>query len=90
MENSVGDDDELEDDIKSCPDDNSSEVTWAVLNQHSQLNCLFQIMYNLLFHGAKKTPLTVLFGQYQYGKSRSNEVLTAANCMGISSSYNDI
>ena len=87
-------DDDNSDDIEEvkddCSDENTSEVEWAVRNQHIQLNCLFQIMYNQLFHGSKKTPLTASFGQYQYGKSRSREVLTAANRMGISTSYNDV
>ena len=66
------------------------EVEWADRNQHIQLNCLFKIIYHQIFHGAKKTPLTASFGQYQYGKSRSRAVLTAANHMGVSSSYNYI
>ena len=49
----------------------------------------FQIIYNQLFH-FKKTPLTTLFGQYQYGKSRSREVLTATSHIGVRCSYNDV
>ena len=59
-------------------------------DQHNQLNCLFQIMYYQMFNGARKTPLHVSFGQYQYSKSRSREILTVANRIGVSSSYNDV
>lgn len=85
------DDDKTEsDDEASLDDNNYEEEQWAVTNQYRQLNCLFQIMYYQLFHGTKKTPLTTSFGQYQYGKSRSREILTVANRMGVSSSYNSI
>lgn len=67
-----------------------ADEEWAVKNQHNQLNCLFQIIYNQLHHGSKRTPLTVAFGQYLYGKNRSREILTVANHMGVCSSYNDV
>ena len=81
---------DVDDDDTNQDDNIQDEVEWAVCNQHNQLNCLYQIMYNQIYHGAKKTYLNVSFGQYQYGKSSSREVLTVANNMGVSSSHDDV
>jgi hypothetical protein len=83
-----------EDDVSMANDDssdeNSEDIEWAILNKHNQLNCLFQIIYYQMFNGSKKTPLHASFGHYQYGKSRSREILTIANRIGVSSSYCDV
>ena len=80
------------DEQEEAPDENDTDkdIGWAMVNQHSRLNCLFQIIYFQMFHGKRKTPLTTSFGQHQYGKSRSKEVLTAANRVGVSASYNEV
>ena len=85
----LDDNDDVADDDTS-PEENTQDIEWAVFNQHNQLNCLFQIMYYQMFHGARKTPLHTSFGHYQYGKCRSREILTVANRIGVSSSYNDV
>ena len=46
-------------------------------------------VYNQIFQGTK-TRLIISFGQCHYGKSRSREVLTTTNHMGVSCSYNDV
>ena len=76
-------------DIDISTDENTGDVERAIHNQHNQLHCLFQIIYNQLSH-FKKTPLTTSYGQYQYGKSRSREVLTTTNHIGVSCSYTDV
>ncbi len=81
-------------DVENCddasPDDGGHATESAVFNQQNQLNCLFQIMYYQMFNGARKTPLHASFGQYQYSKGRSREMLTVANRIGVSTSYNDV
>ncbi len=83
-------DDDVANGDNASPDDSSHDIQWAVSNQQNQLNCLFQIMYYQMFNGARKTPLHASFGQYQYGKGRSREMLTVANRIGVSTSYNDV
>ena len=43
-----------------------------------------------MFNGARKTPLHASFGHYQDSKCRSREVLTVANRIVVSTSYNDV
>ena len=88
-EDENNDDDEDVEEVED-EDEDDEEVDSNVQNEHKRLNCLFQIMYNNIFHGRKRTPLTVSFGQYQYGKSRSKEILTAANHLGVSISYDSV
>ena len=80
-------------DETECTDDTDQYSNMDDSNQnkkHIRLNCLFQIIYYQLFHGTKKTPLTTSYGQYHYGKSRSREILTLSNHMGISESYKEV
>ncbi len=81
----MGDEDDFDgvcDDISSCSEsdeDADQDVDWAVKHQHTQLHCLFQIMYFQMFHGSRKTPLHATFGQSVNGKCRSRELLTSMN-----------
>ena len=76
------------DDVGSVLQD--EDDLWAVKNRHSQLNCHFQMAYNHIHHSRKKTPLHTMLGQYIYGKTRSKELLTTLNRIGISNSYNEV
>ena len=40
-------------DIDNSTDENTMDVDWAIHKQHNQLHCLFQILYNQLFHFKK-------------------------------------
>ena len=95
MINAMLDDDEddvaCDGDGDASPDESTQDIEWAVFNQHNQLNCLVQIMYSYqMFNGARKTPLHASFGHYQDSKCRSREVLTVANRIVVSTSYNDV
>ena len=84
------DDDDDEDGDSDSEYDPDEHIEHAIQKQHTQLNSLFQIMYYQMFSGSRKTPLTTAFCQYQYGKSRSREILSATNRMGVSPSYNEV
>lgn len=79
--------DDGDDDEDTLPEEENS---WAVKNHHSQLNCHFQVAYNHIHHGRRRTPLHTMLGQYIYGKTRSKALLTTLNRVGISTSYNEV
>lgn len=63
------------------------EETWIRDHKSIQLFCLFQIMYYILFHGRRRTPLHILIGHSMYARDRSKTLMTAFNRVGVCSSY---
>ena len=89
----VGEFEEKDDEEEESGDeeeDRVNEIDQALKIQHRQLQTLFQQMYYQVWHGAKTTPLAVANGQYQYGKSRSKEITSTNNRLGVSESYSKV
>ena len=79
---------EFENDVDE--EDEETNEKWVHKNKHSQLNCQFQMIYYHTHHGRKKTPLHTLLGQSAYGKTRSREIITTLNRIGVSTSYTEV
>ena len=79
--------DESED---SDEDDDAEDCEWkkkkksrSAQKQYMQLYSLLQITYYKMLRGRRKTPLHVMIGQGTYGKTRSRELLTTLNKVGV-------
>lgn len=79
------DDSDENEDTEGC--DESKNKFKSAEKQYMQLYSLFQTTYYKMMHGRKKTPLHVMIGQGTYGKTRSRELLTTLNKIGVSISY---
>ena len=79
--------DDGEDDNDTLPGD---EDSWYGKAWHSQLKCQFQMAYNHIHNGQRRTPLNMMLGQYIYGKTQSKTLLTTLNRIGIAASYNEV
>ena len=50
----MGDDDDVTHGDDVGPEDSTTDIEWTVINPHTQLSCLYQILHYQMFNGAKK------------------------------------
>ena len=75
---------------EGCEYEEDKEQNWIKDHKSSQLHCLFQIIYNGIHNGRKRTPMHIMMGHSIYARDRSRALMTAFNRIGVCSSYNFI
>ena len=56
----------------------------------TKIDAMFQMLFYFVHRGQKKTLLAVMTGHTVYDKCKSQELITALNKIGVSTSYNEV